>query len=45
MAIVWTLIYVVISVVFIWWVLNEAKKLGDAHGDDSHGQNEHHDPM
>ena len=43
MSMIWTILYVIASVVFIWWVLGQAKKLDTAHGGEHHGQNAHHD--
>lgn len=43
MAILWTVLYVVVALVVIWWVLGQAKKLDQEHGAAHHGQEKHHD--
>ena len=43
MALMWTLIYIIVAILVIWWVLRQAKKWGDAHGGGEHGQEQHHE--
>lgn len=43
MPIFWTILYVIVALVVIWWVLGQAKKLDQEHGGDEHGQNQHHE--
>ena len=43
MSVSWTILYVIAAILFIWWVLRQAKRLDQAHGGEEHGQNVHHD--
>lgn len=45
MAVVGTLLYIAASIVFIWWVLGEAGKLGEGHGGQSHEQDQPQEPQ